>query len=253
MGEGKLMGKVAVVTGSSRGIGKAIAFAYAREGASVVINGTSVAGAMKVAEEIMATGGKAVAIAGDVSKRSDVKVLVEGAMKAFGALDIFVNNAGIVSQGTFLDLTDEDWDRVISVDLKGTFMGAQEAARQMIKQKSGGRIINMASIAALVGFSGLAHYCAAKGGVIEFTRTIAIELAPYKINVNAIGPGVIDTDMAKGVLDNPNAAKAFLAKIPLGRMGKPEEIASMAVFLACDSSSYVTGETFYVDGGWLTM
>jgi len=249
----RLDGKVAVVTGSSRGIGRAIAIKFAREGASVVVNSRHKEDAEKVVKEILSEGGKAVAVEGDVSQARDMKKLVDAAVKNFGKLDIFVNNAGVVSFSNFLDLKEEDWDATMAVDLKGVFLGTQMAAKQMIKQGRGGKIINISSIAGFIGFPRLAHYCAAKAGVIELTKETAIELAPYKINVNSIGPGVISTDMTKEIEKDPKQMKQTLARIPLGRFGEPEEIANVAAFLASDEADYITGEVVFVDGGWLTL
>ena len=247
----KLKGKVAVVTGSTRGIGKAIAIRFAKEGAKVVINGCSdLKKCDAVANEIKKNGGEAISILADVSKKSDVEMLISGTVKKFGRLDIIVNNAGILDMHEFLELTEKDWDRILAVDLKGTFLCMQTAAKQMIKQGKGGKIINIASIAGFVGFTRLAHYCAAKAGVVELTKEVAIELAQHKINVNAIAPGAIETDMTKDILANPEALKGFLALIPAGRIGKPEDIAGAALFLAGDDADYVTGATLIVDGGW---
>lgn len=249
----RLDGKVAVVTGSSRGIGRAIAIKFAREGASVVVNSRKKADAEKVVKEIMEEGGRAVAIEADVSKAKDVQKLVAAAVKSFGKLDIFVNNAGIISFSSFLELKEEDWDALMAVDLKGVYLCMQAAAKQMIKQGKGGKIINISSIAGFIGFPKLAHYCAAKAGVIELTKEAAIELAPYKINVNSIGPGAIKTDMTKGIESDPMQLKQILARIPLGRLGEPEDIANAAAFLASDEADYMTGEVVFVDGGWLTL
>ncbi len=247
----RLKGKVAIVTGSSRGIGKAIAVAFSREGASVVINSRKLGDAKIVASEINSSTGRATAIEADVSNSKDVKRLISGTVKKFGKLDILVNNAGVVSMGQFLELKEEDWDRTIAVDLKGVYLCSQAAAKQMIKQGKGGKIINISSIAGTIGFAGTSHYAAAKAGVIELTKVMAIELAPYKINVNTIGPGIIETDMTRDFLKNPESVKSFLSRIPLGRIGKPEDIAPAAVYLASGDSSYVTGEVVFVDGGWL--
>jgi len=247
-----LGGKVVVVTGSSRGIGRAIAIKFAKEGASVVVNSRKKESAQKVADEIKRLGRKAIAVEGDVSNPKTAKKLVKAAVKEFGSLDIFVNNAGVISYANFLDLKEEQWDSLMSVDLKGVFMCSQAAARQMIKQGNGGKIINISSIAGFIGFHNLSHYCAAKAGVIELTKQMALELAPYKINVNSIGPGAIKTAMTKQVESDPKQLKEIIARIPLGRMGEPEEIANVAAFFASDEASYVTGETIFVDGGWLT-
>ena len=249
----RLKGKVAVVTGSSRGIGKAIAVKLAKEGAAVVVNSRRKESAQKVVDEILATGGKAVAAVGDVSKSATAGQLVAVAVKEFGSLDILVNNAGTVDYANFLDLKEEQWDALMDVDLKGVFLCSQAAARQMIKQGNGGKIINMSSIAGFIGFHNLPHYCAAKAGVIELTKQMALELAPHRINVTSIGPGAIQTDMTKQLENDPKYLKQILARIPLGRLGQPEEIASVAAFLASDESNYITGETIFVDGGWLTF
>jgi len=245
--------KVAIVTGSSRGIGKAIAMKFAREGASVVVNSRKKVDAEKVVKEILADGGRAVAVEADVSKAKDVQKLIVATLKSFGKLDIFVNNAGVISYSSFLDLKEEEWDALMAVDLKGVYLCTQAAAKQMIKQGKGGKIINISSIAGFIGFPRLAHYCAAKAGVIELTKQVAIELAPYKINVNSIGPGVINTDMTKGIEDDPKQLKQIISRIPLGRIGEPEDIANAAAFLASDEADYITGEVVFVDGGWLTL
>lgn len=246
-----LNGKVAIVTGSTRGIGKAIAVRFAKEGAKVVVNGVSdIKKCEDVVKEIKKFGGEAISILADVSKRADVEKMISETVKKFGRLDIIVNNAGILDMTEFLELKEETWDRILAVDLKGTFLCMQTAAKQMIKQRKGGKIINIASIAGFVGFNRLAHYCAAKAGVVELTKEVAIELAPHKINVNAIAPGAIETDMTKDILADQQALKGFLGLIPLGRIGKPEDIAGAALFLASDDADYVTGATIIVDGGW---
>lgn len=249
----RLKGKVGVVTGSSRGIGRAIAIKFAKEGAAVVVNSRKKASAQKVVDEIKKTGGKAIAVAGDVSKAETAKKLVDAAVKKFGSLDVFVNNAGVVSYSNFVDLKEKEWDSLMDVDLKGVFLCSQAAARQMIKQGNGGKIINISSIAGFIGFHDLPHYCAAKAGVIELTKQMALELALHRINVNSIGPGAIQTEMTKELEGDPKAIEQILTRIPLGRLGQPEEIANVAVFLASDEASYITGVTIFVDGGWLTF
>lgn len=248
----KLKGKVAIVTGSTRGIGRGIAERFVKEGAIVVINGRKIEDVEKVAKEIDASGKKTVAIAADVSDTAQIKKLVEVTVKKLGRIDILVNNAGILSFENFVDMKEESWDKVIDVDLKGSFLCAQAAAKQMIKHGNGGKIINIASIAGTVAYPQLAQYCAAKAGIINLTKVMALELAPHKINVNAIGPGVIESDMTRPSLNDPNMKKMFDAKIPLGRIGKPEDIGAAAAFLASDDADYITGITLFVDGGWLT-
>ncbi len=247
---GMLAGKVAVITGSTQGIGKAIAVTFAKEGASVIINGClDISKCQAVALEIEAMGGKALAVKADVANKKEVDDLFSTAVKEFGKVDIHINNAGIVSTHPFLELSEEKWDKLMDVDLKGTYLCAQAAAREMVKKKYG-RIINLSSVAGFIGFPGAAHYCAAKAGVSQFTKVLAIELAPVGINVNAIAPGLIETAMTRDIISNPDALKAMLQRIPLGRPGKPEEIANAALFLASPMADYVTGTTLFVDGGW---
>ena len=243
-----LQGKVAIITGSSRGIGQGIALRFAKEGAKVVVNARKEADMQETLDAIKKSGGTAMGVVADVSDAAQVKTLVAQAVKKFGRLDIMVNNAGVVDSEPITDMTPEEWSRVISVDLTGTFYGIEEAAKAM---KKGGAIINISSIAALMGFAGTAHYAAAKGGVRSLTEEAAVELAPKNIRVNAIAPGFIDTDMTKSVKDDPVQLKGMLARIPLKRFGQPAEIAGAALFLASDDSSYVTGQLLIVDGGWM--
>ncbi len=202
--------------------------------------------AEKVVGEIKKKGGIAVAMGGDVSSSEAVNELFDTAMKKFRKVDILVNNAGIVHMDPIPKITEQEWDKTLAVNLKGTFLCSQAAARVM---KNGGKMINISSIAGKVGFPQLAHYCASKGGIIELTKEMALELAP-NINVNAIGPGVIETDMTKDLLADKKSRAGFLASIPLGRVGKPEDIASAVVFLASSDSDYMTGQTIFIDGGW---
>lgn len=258
----KLKGRVAVVTGSGRGIGRAIALAFAKEGVEVVVNCLHKENAEAVVKEIKKSGGTAVAVAGDVSSAKDVKKIFDAAVKKFRRIDILVNNAGIVHFDPLLKMSEEQWDRILDVNLKGTFLCSQAAARIMTKQKKtdrrtrsasciSGKIINISSIAGKIGFPNLAHYCASKGGIIELTREMALELAP-NITVNAIGPGVIETDMTKGLLAHRKSREGLLQQIPLGRTGRPEDIAGVAVFLASNDADYITGQTIFADGGWIT-
>ncbi|HLC96986.1 MAG TPA: 3-oxoacyl-ACP reductase family protein [Candidatus Nanoarchaeia archaeon] len=249
----RLKGKNVVVTGSGRGIGRAIALACAKEGAQVVVNCVHKANALKVVAEIKKMGGNAIAACGDVSKSRDAASIVKAALKQFRKIDILVNNAGIVHFNPLLKITEKEWDQTLAVNLRGTFLMSQAVAKHMVQNNVKGNIVNIASIAGKVGFQQLAHYCASKGGIIELTKEMALELAPHGIRVNAIGPGVIETDMTKGILDNPESAKQFLKAIPMGRVGQPEEIAKVAVFLASEDASYMTGHTIFADGGWVSQ
>jgi len=247
----KLQDKVAIITGSRRGIGKGIALAFAKEGCKVVISDyVEDKDGKKTVEEIKRLGSDAIFVKADVSKEKDVKNLVGKAVKKFGKLSIMVNNAGIVSFGTADTLAEKDWDKVINVNLKGVFFGTKYAAKQMLKQGKGGRIINISSIAGLVGFPGISAYCASKGGVTEFTREAALDYAGKGITVNAIDPGVIETDMTKGMIEDKETSKNLLENTPVGRFGNPEDIGNAALFLALDESSFITGHNLVVDGGW---
>jgi len=250
----ELNGKVALVTGAKQGMGKSHALALAKQGAKVVVTDINKEECEIVVEEIKSSGGEAVAFKLDVSNASEVNQVFDEIVKQFGRLDILVNNAGIYSPKAALDLTEADWDKTISINLKGEFLCAQRAAREMAKNKWG-RIINIASIASGgvgVGISGGAHYTASKGGIIGMTETLADEWASLGINVNAIGPGAIDTPMTSVSQIPDEAMNAILTGVPLKRMGKPEEVSAAVVFLASEEASYVTGVTLYVDGGWLS-
>lgn len=247
----KLKGKIAVVTGSTRGIGKGIAKRFVEEGAVVVVNGRKIEDAEKTAKEIDPSGKKVIAVAADVSVAAQAKHLIEETVKKFGRIDILVNNAGVLNFENFVDIKEESWDKIMSVDVKGYFLCAQSVAKQMIKQ-GGGKIINIASIAGAIAYPQLTHYCTAKAGIINMTKAMALELGQHKINVNAIGPGVIESDMTRPMLDDPNTKRNLSAKIPLGRIGRPEDIGAAAAFLASEDADYITGVTLFVDGGWLT-
>jgi len=247
----RLEGKVAVVTGSNRGIGKGIAVALAKEGCKVVVNSyREDEEAKNTVEEIKKLGAEAIFIKANVTREIDVRDLIEKAVKKFGKLDILVNNAGILVSGTVTTLTEKDWDRQMEVNLKGVFLCSKYAVQQMLKQGKGGRIINIGSIAGLVGFPGISAYCASKGGVTELAREMALDYAKYGITVNAIDPGVIVTDMTKGMLDDAATRKMLMENTPVGRFGQPEDIGNAAVFLALDESSFITGHNLVVDGGW---
>lgn len=240
-----LQGKVAIVTGASRGIGRAIARELAKFGASVVVNyASSSQAADELVSEITQAGGSAIALAADVSKEEQVDALINAAIEKFNRVDILVNNAGITRDTLLLRMKLEDWQAVINLNLNGVFLCTRAASKIMLKQRSG-RIINITSVAGLMGNPGQANYSAAKAGVIGFTKTVAKELASRGITVNAVAPGFIATDMTSN-LD----AEGILKYIPLGRYGQPEDIAGMVRFLAADpAAGYITGQVFNVDGG----
>ena len=242
------------MTGARRGMGRAHAIALAKEGAKVVVSDISLDECQAVVDEIKSAGGEALAVKCDVSNKAEVEEMLKSAVEKFGKVDILVNNAGIYSPKSFLEITEEDWDKTININLKGQFLCAQEAAKIMMKNKWG-RIINIASIASGqvgVGIAGGTHYTASKGGVIGMSETLAVELAPYGINVNVVAPGAIDTPMSRNTRLSKEEMQAFLDQnVPLKRIGRPEEVSTMVVFLASEDSSYITGATFYVDGGWL--
>ena len=248
-----LTNKVAFVTGASSGIGRASALALANQGAKVVVTARRMDKLVALAAEIKSHGHQALAIAMDVTKKSEIDSAITKAVSEFGRLDILLNNAGVAEFAPFLDMTEAQWDKTLDTNLKGYFFVAQTAAREMAKNKWG-RIINISSIASAgvgVGFPQIAQYCASKGGVIGLTEALADELAPMLILVNAIGPGVIETDMTTGMLKDPTQAAQLLSRAPLKRAGKAEEIAAAVVYFASDEASYTTGATLYVDGGWL--
>ena len=250
----RLEGKVALVTGAAQGIGLACAHALSGEGALVVLADVNGKSAQLAAESLRAQGRKAAHVACDVSRKAEVDRAVATAVEAFGRLDILVANAGIVHAAEFLDLAEADFDRVIAVNLKGVFLAGQAAARQMVKQGGGGAIVNMSSVNAVLAIPNQVPYGVSKGGINQLTKVMAVALAPHGIRVNAIGPGTILTELAKtAVLGNREAERKILSRTPMGRMGEPAEIARVAVFLASDEASYMTGQTLYPDGGRLAL
>ena len=239
--------KVAIVTGGSRGIGRSVAIELAKAGAKVVIN---YAGNIKAAQEVEAiiksNGGEAMIIQAGGASFDGAVGLINKTIEAYGRVDILVNNAGITRDNLLLRMKEEDWDEVINTNLKGVFNCTKAVSRVMMKQKNG-KIINMSSVVGVMGNAGQANYAAAKAGVIGFTKAIAKELASRNINVNAIAPGFITTDMTSSL---PEQSKAELSsQIPLGRLGLPEDVAAVVLFLASDAASYITGQTLHVDGG----
>jgi 3-oxoacyl-[acyl-carrier protein] reductase len=240
-------GKVAVVTGSGRGIGKAIAMKLAENGATLVINdvGDS-APAEQTVSEIKNLNRQAVAIMADVSSSADVTKMMETAIAAYGKVDILVNNAGITRDQLTMKMTDEEWDKVLAIDLKSVFLCTRAVLRPMLKQRSG-RIISMSSVVGIIGNAGQANYAASKAGIIGFTKTIAKEVASRGITVNAIAPGFIDTPMTQALPEERR--KALMANIPLGSLGTPKDIAETVAFLASEEARYITGQVITVDGG----
>ena len=254
----KLEGKVAIVTGAASGMGKAIAIRYAREGASMVVADLTQAGAQKVADDITAEGGKAVAAAVDVRNQEQVQAMVATAVREFGGLDILVNNAGVARIIPFLETTAQDWDVLFDINCKGVLWCSQAAARVMIEQGRGGKIINMASQAGRRGEALVLAYCASKACVISMTQSMALALAPHKINVNAIAPGIVDTPLWEEIdrqfarllnMEFGEPKRTFVQSIPLGRIEQPEDVTGAAVLFASSDSDYITQQCLNVDGG----
>lgn len=241
----RLKNKVAIVTGSAVGIGRTIAEKFINEGAKVVFS--DINGDESLVSEF---GDKALFIKCDVSKSEEVENLINKAIEHFGKLDIMVNNAGIGGLGGILDVTNESWSKTLNINLSGTMFGMREAAKAMKAKNINGSIINLSSILGKVGFSGAIAYCAAKGGVVQLTRAGALDLAPHHIRINAIAPGFIETEMTKDILAQKEFNDLVISSTPLGYVGKTEDIANAAVYLASDEASYVTGSIIYVDGGW---
>jgi NAD(P)-dependent dehydrogenase (short-subunit alcohol dehydrogenase family) len=240
--------KTVIVTGAAKGIGYGIALALAKSGANVVLADMDESSNEKSAKEIEeATKSKCMAVKCDVSKKKDADNLVKNAVEKFGEVDILVNNAGIFPYKPFLEMEESDWDKVLDINLKSVFLVSQAAAKVM---KEGGKIVSVSSIASLVGFENLTHYCASKGGINGLTRALALELAPKKINVNAVAPGTISTPGADWESMSEEEMKQTLSLIPWGRIGLPEDIANAVAFLASPQSDYITGQIIVVDGGW---
>jgi glucose 1-dehydrogenase len=250
----RLQDRVALVTGGGAGIGLACARAMAREGARVVLAERDASAGSKAADALKAEGLSATYVGCDVSRKQEVDGAVAAAVKAYGRLDILVANAGIVHAAEFLELKEEDFDRVLAVNLKGVFLAGQAAARQMVAQGGGGAIVNMSSVNAVMAIPNQVPYVVSKGAMNQLTKVMALALAPHRIRVNGIGPGTILTELARNaVLGNREAERKILSRTPMGRMGEPEEVAAVAVFLASEEASYLTGQTIYPDGGRLAL
>jgi 3-oxoacyl-[acyl-carrier protein] reductase len=244
--EKRLAGRVAIVTGGSRGIGFAIASRLAEDGASVVVSARDAGRLDRAVKELEAHGAPVLGVAADSARREDADRLVDTAKQQFGRIDVLVNNAGITRDALFIRMKDEDWDAVLDVNLRGVFLVTRAVSKTMVRQKTG-RVINITSTAGAMGNAGQANYSAAKAGVIGFTKATARELAHWSITVNAVAPGLIDTDMTAAI---PVAAReAMLAQIPLGRAGTARDVAEMVGFLAGDEAAYITGQVFHVNGG----
>lgn len=254
-----LQDKVAIVTGSSSGIGQATAIFLAKEGAKVVVNYSSnQQDGQKTVDEIQQLGGSAILVKADVSKEDDVKNLFKTAIEKYGRVDILVSNAGIQQDSTFLEMSLEQWQRVIDVNLTGQFLCCREAANQFILQEKSnptesdaciGKIVLMSSVHDIIPWAGHVNYAASKGGVMMFMKSISQELAPHKIRVNSVSPGAIKTPINKEVWSDPEKSKSLLSLIPYKRIGSPEDVAKGIAWLASDQSDYVNGETLYIDGG----
>jgi NAD(P)-dependent dehydrogenase (short-subunit alcohol dehydrogenase family) len=255
---GRLQGKVTAITGAGSGIGRATALLFAREGANVVAVDIDDTSGTKTVSEITCLQGQGTFVQADVSKESDMKNVIDHALSKYGKLDVMYNNAGVIEVKQVIDSTEDDWDRLMNVNLKGVFLGSKSAAKYMITQKSGS-IINTASIYGMIGAPRYAPYCATKAGVIGFTKALALELAPYHIRANCICPGVIVTPMFEGELNawskiqSGDIRRTFEAQHPLGRFGEPNDIANAALYLASDDSPWVTGVALVVDGGYTAV
>jgi len=250
-----LKGKVAIITGAAKGMGKADSIKLAGAGAKVVLCDIDTAGCQLVADEIKKNRGEAIVLKCDISKKADIDGVVAEALKKFGKIDVLVNNAGIYPSEPFLQMSEANFAKVIDVNLKGSFLMAQACAKEMAKNPSTGSgrgsIVNIASIAAIKGFPGLSHYCASKGGMVMMSKVMAVELAPLGIRVNVVEPGAIDTPGTHAMEMKPEDKQAMVGGVPMKRWGTSEEIANAVLFLASDESSYMTGSTMVVDGGWV--
>ncbi len=245
-----LQGKVVLVTGASSGIGQAIAVEAARQGARVAVNYIGDRGqADAVVQEIAHSGGQSMAVLADVSQSDQVQKMVQATVERFGRLDVLVNNAGIEKQAPFLEKSEEEWDRVIAVDLKGPFLCSQAAARVMVQRQIAGTIVNISSVHEDLAFPGYSAYCAAKGGLRMLCRDVALELAPYHIRVVNVAPGAIATPINRATMQDPQKLSALEGEIPLRRVGEPDEVAKLVAYLASDDAAYITGTTVVIDGG----
>ncbi len=248
-----LKGKSGIVTGGGSGIGKAISIAVVQAGAEIVIVGRNKERLERTANELRKWGGPVIPLSADVSNMEDIRRVVDQTLKAFGKIDFLFNNAGIIRRAPSEEFTEKDWDEVIQINLKGPFFLAQSVARVMISQKRKGKIINTSSLIAVQGGKRVPAYAASKGGLSQVTKTMANDWAKYNILVNAIGPGWVKTELTQPLREDKERYAEILGRIPLGRWAEPEDLMGAAVFLASDASDYITGQTIFVDGGWLSM
>ncbi len=251
-----LRGKVAIITGAAKGMGRAHSLRLSLAGAKVVATDIDLPGCQAVIEEIKKLRGEAIALKCDISKKADVDLVVAETLKKFGKIDVLVNNAGIFPFEPFLQMSEQNFEKVIDINLKGYFLMTQAAAKEMQKNQPDekgfrGSIVNISSVAAIIGFQGLSHYCASKGGINAMSKAMALELAPLGIRINNIDPGSIDTPGTHTTNIDPKVREAMMAKIPMKRNGQAEEIANAVLFLASSESSYMTGSTMVIDGGWV--
>ena len=248
-----LSARIAIVTGGSSGIGHEIAKALARKGARVAISNRRKEEGERAARAITEMGGEAFAVPADVSQKKSVEEMVQKVLGQFGRIDILVNSAGVNIRKSALDYEESDWDQVIDINLKGTFLMCQAVGRIMVEQKRG-KIINISSAVEKIGMEMRIAYCASKGGISQLTKSLAIEWAPYGVNVNAVGPGFIRTGLlAKLIEQDPTFVPMVQRRVPLGRLGLPEEVAGVVLLLASDAGDYITGQTIFVDGGWTIL
>ncbi len=248
-----LKGKSGIVTGGGSGIGKAISTAVVQAGAEIVIVGRNKERLERTAIELREWGGPVIPLSADISNMEDIRRVVDHTLKAFGKIDFLFNNAGIIRRAPSEEFTEKDWDEVIQINLKGPFFLAQSVARVMISQKRKGKIINTSSLIAVQGGKRVPAYAASKGGLSQVTKTMANDWAKYNILVNAIGPGWVKTELTQPLREDKERYAEILGRIPLGRWAEPEDLMGAAVFLASDASDYITGQTIFVDGGWLSM
>ena len=247
----QLIGKTAIVTGASRGIGEAISKGFAQAGADLVLVSRNIIALEEVAKEIKTFGREVLPIAADIGNPEEIQRAIDTALKVFPRIDILVNNAGtspILKKAE--EVTLREWEEIVRINLTGTFLFCQAVGKVMIQQ-GGGKIINMVSVGAVVGFPRQIAYCATKGGILQLTKVLAIEWARHNIQVNAIGPAYLETELTKGMRESQTISENLLRRTPMGRFGKPEEVVGAALYLASNTSSYVTGQTLFVDGGWL--